>query len=83
MKLEGVFSPITTPFNDNGFIEYNHLAENIEKLNYTGTSGYLILGSSGESVFLDEEEKLGIVSTARKSIPQKKKLLVWSRFRIR
>jgi 4-hydroxy-2-oxoglutarate aldolase len=76
VKLEGVFPPITTPFNDNGFIEYNHLTENIEKWNDTGTSGYLVLGSSGESVFLDEEEKLGIVNTARKSIPHTKNMLV-------
>jgi 4-hydroxy-2-oxoglutarate aldolase len=76
MKLEGVFPPITTPFDDNGFIEYNHLTENIEKLNDAGISGYLVLGSSGESVFLDEEEKLDIVSTARKSIPQTKHMLV-------
>ncbi len=76
MKLEGVFSPITTPFNDNGFIEYNHLAENIEKLNDTGISGYLVLGSSGESAFLDEEEKLVVVNTARKSIPKTKRMLV-------
>ncbi len=76
MKLEGVFPPITTPFNDNGFIEYNQIAVNIEKWNETETSGYLVLGSSGESVFLDEEEKLGIVSTAKKSIPQTKNMLV-------
>jgi len=76
MKLEGVFPPITTPFNNNGFIEYNHLTENIEKLNDAGTSGYLVLGSSGEFVFLNEEERLGIVSTARKSIPQTKHMLV-------
>jgi 4-hydroxy-2-oxoglutarate aldolase len=76
MSLEGVFPPITTPFNDNGFIEYNHLAENIDKWNETGVSGYLVLGSNGESVFLDEEEKLGIVSVARKSIPKTKRLLV-------
>ncbi len=76
MKLEGVFPPITTPFNDRGFIEYGYLTDNIDKWNEAGISGYLILGSSGESVFLDEEEKLGIVSAARKSIPQTKKLLV-------
>ncbi len=76
MKLEGVFLPITTPFNDSGFIEYSHFTENIEKWNETGTSGYLVLGSSGESAFLDEEEKLGLVSAARKSIPHTKKMLV-------
>ncbi len=76
MNLEGVFPPITTPFNDDGLIEYNHLIENIEKWNEAGMSGYLVLGSNGESVFLDEKEKLGVVRSARKSIPQAKNMLV-------
>ena len=76
MKLEGIFPPVTTPFDDNGCIEHNHLSENIERWNETEISGYLILGSNGESVFLNEEEKLEIVNTARKAIPSSKKMLV-------
>jgi len=76
MKLEGIFPPVTTPFDDNGCIEHNHLYENIEKWNETEISGYLILGSNGEPVFLNKEEKLEIVNTARKVIPSTKKMLV-------
>lgn len=76
MKLEGIFPPVTTPFDDNGCIEHNHLSENIERWNETEISGYLILGSNGESVFLNEDEKLKIVNTARKAIPSSKKMLV-------
>ena len=76
MAIEGVFPPVTTPFDDNGCIVHDHLAENIKRWNETDISGYLILGSNSEPVFLNEEEKLGIVKTARKSIPQSKKMLV-------
>ncbi len=76
MKLEGIFPPVTTPFDDNGCIEHNHLTENIERWNETEISGYLILGSNGEPVFLNEEEKLEIVNTTRKSIPSSKRMLV-------
>lgn len=76
MKLEGIFSPVTTPFDDNGCIEHNHLVRNIERWNESEISGYLILGSNGESVFLSEEEKLEIVNTARRAIPSSKKMLV-------
>ena len=76
MKLEGVFLPVTTPFDDNGRIEHSHLTENIERWNETEISGYLILGSNGEAVFLNEEEKLEIINTARKAIPSSKKMLV-------
>jgi 4-hydroxy-2-oxoglutarate aldolase len=75
MKLEGIFPPVTTPFDDNDCIEHNHLSENIERWNETEISGYLILGSNGESVFLNEEEKLEIVNTARKAIPSSKEML--------
>jgi 4-hydroxy-2-oxoglutarate aldolase len=76
MKIEGVFPPVTTPFDDNGCIVHNHLAENIKRWNETDVSGYLILGSNSESVFLDEEDKIEIVKTARKSIPPSKKMLI-------
>ncbi len=76
MEIEGVFPPVTTPFADNGCIVHDHLAENIKRWNETDISGYLILGSNSESVFLDEEEKLGVVKTVRESIPQSKKMLV-------
>ncbi len=76
MKIEGVFPPVTTPFDDNGCIVHNHFVENIKRWNETDISGYLILGSNSESVFLNEEEKLGIVKAARKSIPPSKKMLV-------
>ena len=76
MEIEGVFPPVTTPFDDNGCIVYDQLAENIKRWNETDISGYLILGSNSESVFLNEEEKLEIVKTARESIPPSKKMLV-------
>ena len=76
MEIKGVFPPVTTPFDDNGCIVYDQLAENIKRWNETDISGYLILGSNSESVFLNEEEKLEIVKTARESIPPSKKMLV-------
>ncbi len=76
MKIEGVYPPVTTPFDDNGCIAHSHLSENIKRWNETDISGYLILGSNSESVFLNEEETLGIVKAARKSIPPSKTMLV-------
>ncbi|GAX60624.1 dihydrodipicolinate synthase/N-acetylneuraminate lyase [Candidatus Scalindua japonica] len=75
MKIEGVFPPVTTPFDDNGCVAHNQLEENINRWNDTDVAGYLILGSNSESVFLTEEEKLEVVKTARKSIPPSKIML--------
>jgi 4-hydroxy-2-oxoglutarate aldolase len=57
MEIEGVFPPVTTLFDDSGCVVHDHLSENIKRCNETNISGYLILGSNSESVFLTEEEK--------------------------
>jgi len=58
MKLHGIFPPITTPFNREGEIWKIKVQHNIEKLNLTGLSGYVVCGSTGESVHLTTEEKI-------------------------
>jgi 4-hydroxy-2-oxoglutarate aldolase len=57
MKLQGIFPPITTPFNTEGDIWKQKLQHNVEKWNLTGLSGYVVCGSTGESVALTAEEK--------------------------
>ena len=57
MKLQGIFPPITTPFDHEGKIYVGKLQHNVEKWNRTALSGYVVMGSTGESVMLTEEEK--------------------------
>ena len=59
-KLQGVFVPVVTPFEDDE-IRLDWLEENLEKLADTDVAGYLALGSNGEykSLDADEAEKLG------------------------
>jgi 4-hydroxy-2-oxoglutarate aldolase len=58
MKLQGIFPPIATPFNMEGEIWKQKLQHNIEKWNLTGLAGYVVCGSTGESVALTTEEKI-------------------------
>jgi 4-hydroxy-2-oxoglutarate aldolase len=74
-KLNGVMPPITTPF-ENGHVALGRLKENLAKWNETGLSGYLVLGSNGESVYLSEKEKLSILEASRDAIPASKLMLV-------
>ena len=60
MKLQGIYPPITTPFNTDGEIYKTKLTYNIEKWNRTSLSGYVVMGSTGESVYLMPEEKLQV-----------------------
>ncbi|MFC2035421.1 dihydrodipicolinate synthase family protein [Chloroflexota bacterium] len=75
MELSGVIPPITTPFQK-GELSLEKLKDNFKKWNETGLSGYLVLGSSGENVYLTETEKLKIIETSRESIPQSKTMMV-------
>ena len=57
MKLQGIFPPIATPFNHEGELWEIKVRHNVEKWNQTGLAGYVVCGSTGESVYLTAEEK--------------------------
>src|SRR3990170_6940152 len=75
MKLGGVMPPIATPFQD-GKLASDKLKNNFQKWNRTGLSGYLVLGSNGEAVYLNEKEKIKVTEVSRESIPSSKIMMV-------
>ncbi|MBP6909666.1 MAG: dihydrodipicolinate synthase family protein [Candidatus Saccharicenans sp.] len=64
--LKGVYAALTTPFVE-GQVSRDKFRENIEKFNKTGLAGYVVLGSTGEAPFLDDEESETLVREAKKS----------------
>jgi len=60
LKLQGIFPPITTPFDHAGNIYPAKVQHNVEKWNRTSLAGYVVMGSTGESVFLTAEEKVAM-----------------------
>ncbi|MGQ9508972.1 MAG: dihydrodipicolinate synthase family protein [Thermodesulfobacteriota bacterium] len=75
MKLSGVMPPVTTPFQD-GDLALSKLKKNFQRWNKTGLSGYLVLGSNGEAVYLNEKERLRVIEVSRASIPSSKIMMV-------
>lgn len=75
MRLRGVLPPIITPFK-NEHIAIDKLKSNLQKWNKTHLSGYLVLGSNGESVYLNEKEKIKVIEAAREAIPKSKIMMV-------
>jgi 4-hydroxy-2-oxoglutarate aldolase len=67
-KLCGVLLPITTPFHHDGELDLSGLRSNIVKWNKTGITGYVVLGSTGERVNLNENEQLQVLATAREAV---------------
>ncbi len=75
LKLHGIFPPMVTPFVNQEF-SYTHLAENIKKWNAFDLSGYVLLGSNGESVMMTETESLQLIETAVKYVPDGLRIII-------
>ena len=59
---------MVTPCDESGVIRYDAFERNIEKYIESGIEGFLVLGSNGESVYLEHSEKLNLIEAARKRI---------------
>jgi 4-hydroxy-2-oxoglutarate aldolase len=68
-ELRGVLLPVTTPFNTDGGLDLDGLRSNLRSWNQSGLAGYVVLGSTGERVHLNEREYLQVVETARAEVP--------------
>jgi 4-hydroxy-2-oxoglutarate aldolase len=75
LKLSGIFPPIPTPFNHSGDLYVPKIRSNLEKWNLTTLAGYVVSGSTGESVYLTEAEKLQLWEEVAKYTPTNKLLL--------
>ena len=74
-NLRGILLPITTPFSSE-LVDHAALRWNIDRWSTTGISGYVILGSTGERVHLDEREYVEVIETTRAAIPDELAFIV-------
>jgi len=75
LTLAGVFPPIPTPFDGKGDADLGALAANLERWNEYDLTGYVVLGSNGESVYVSDDEKPRVWQAARRAIPASKLML--------
>src|SRR5438105_4912065 len=76
LNLHGLLLPITTPFTEAQDIDRDGLAKNLAGWNDSGITGYVVLGSTGERVNLDEREYLEVIETARRTVPNSMTFIV-------
>ncbi len=62
--FRGIFAALTTPFDASGAVAPDRLRANVRALDAAGLAGYLVLGSTGESVLLDDDESEALVREA-------------------
>jgi len=74
LNLAGVIPPVVTPFKDEE-LDLGAFKDNLRRWSALGLSGYLVLGSNGENVFLDQAESDRLIAAARELVPAEKLLL--------
>lgn len=65
MKLHGIFPPLATPFAPDGSVALNKLRENIAIYNRMPLAGYVVNGSTSESVLLLWDEVYRVWESAK------------------
>jgi len=76
MNLRGVFAPIPTPFDSAGAIDHAKLRRAMERWVASPLTGFVVLGSSGEAAFLDEDESEQIIDVTRQAVPRDRPFIV-------
>ena len=66
--MRSVLLPITTPFRSD-HVDHSALRSNLDRWTTTGIGGFVVLGSTGERVHLDEREYLEVIETTRRAVP--------------
>ena len=65
MDVRGIFPALTTPYGNDGSVSIEKFRANLARYNQTEISGYVVLGSTGESVLLSREESESLLVAAQ------------------
>jgi 4-hydroxy-2-oxoglutarate aldolase len=60
--------PITTPFTSDGRLSLEAARGNLSTWKTSGVTGFVLLGSTGERVHLDEHEYVDVIESARREV---------------
>ncbi len=69
MRLDGVFAPLPTPFDDEGRVDQHRLRAALPHWVDSPLTGFVMLGTNGEAGLLSEGEAAAVIATARAGIP--------------
>jgi dihydrodipicolinate synthase/N-acetylneuraminate lyase len=76
MHLAGVFAPIPTPFDESDRVDTMRLRAALTKWSARPLHGFVILGSNGEAVLMDDFEADQVIVAAREVVPRSKRFIV-------
>jgi len=71
----GIYTPIATPFRDDGSVDERSLAANVSRWMTTPLTGLVVLGSNGEAASLEDAEADRVVEIVRAGVPSSRPLI--------
>jgi 4-hydroxy-2-oxoglutarate aldolase len=74
-RFAGIYTPIATPFRDDGSVDEHALAANVAHWMTTSLTGLVVLGSNGEAAQLEDDEADRVVEIVRKGVPAARPLI--------
>lgn len=75
MLLEGIFPPITTGFYPDGKVYFKKLEQNVARYSRSPVAGLVVLGSTGEAILLNDQERRDVLRCAAEAIAPEKVLI--------
>ena len=75
MLIQGIFPALVTPFNSDESVSLSAVKDNIRLYNQTAVAGYVVLGSTGESVMLSRDEADAVLAAVKESAAPNKLLI--------
>src|SRR3974390_1977658 len=75
MEVSGIFPALVTPFNEDESVSLSAIKENVRRYNATSVAGYVVLGSTGESVMLSRDEADSVLAAVKEAAAPEKLLI--------
>ena len=76
MQFEGIYTPVVTPYNDDFSINHHAFGQALEHLITSGVHGIIVAGTTGEYYAQSAEERVELMTLARKIIGKRLPLIV-------
>ena len=67
IRLAGIYPPVPTFFDHDEALDLETLRRHIERLRHAGIIGFVALGSNGEAVHLDDDERQRVIAAIREA----------------
>jgi 4-hydroxy-2-oxoglutarate aldolase len=73
-RIVGVYPALTTPFEDGAFAP-DRLRDNLHGYEIAGVDGFLVCGSTAETVYLSSEERTAVLEVVREAVAPNRTLV--------